>query len=574
LDNRTELIRDLAVSATNLSTDVEIVAAAYETWQTHCFAKLIGDWALSVWSPHARSLVLAKDFIGTRYLYYRLDDDEIIWSTILDPLVRFAGITFSLNEEYVAGWMSHVPAAHLTPYVGINAVPASCCVIVSPRKNGAISTVRKYWDFNPDNKIRYRTDAEYEEHFRTVFGKAVQRRLRSDRPVLAELSGGMDSSSIVCMADILIARGAAETPRLDTISWYNEAVPHYNERPYFSKVEEKRGRKGYHIDLGCLRSFSREIFVESDFSSDGIDVLPRFNWGPPEFSEKYSACMMSQGSRVTLSGFGGEQPTGGGGIPSPALELQNLIVRTHFVALARQLKAWATKMRESRLLLLWEAIHGFFPLTFAGMPKDMQPPSWFNPGFVRRNYAALCRYPSRTKLLGPLPSFQRHLNVLDCERRLVAHFAANSKVIREIRYPYLDRDFREFAYSIPWEQIVRVGQRRSLMRRALVGIVPDELLNRKQRAVPSQVPSQNFAPDWSKVVETDLTVSCALKFVDLDRLKEVLRKAKLNDGTPIEFLKRTLALECWLRHVVSRGILTKPMPIVKANTTLIFEKEF
>ncbi len=253
LDNRTELIRDLAVSATNLSTDVEIVAAAYETWQTHCFAKLIGDWALSVWSPHARSLVLAKDFIGTRYLYYRLDDDEIIWSTILDPLVRFAGITFSLNEEYVAGWMSHVPAAHLTPYVGINAVPASCCVIVSPRKNGAISTVRKYWDFNPDNKIRYRTDAEYEEHFRTVFGKAVQRRLRSDRPVLAELSGGMDSSSIVCMADILIARGAAETPRLDTISWYNEAVPHYNERPYFSKVEEKRGRKGYHIDLGCLR---------------------------------------------------------------------------------------------------------------------------------------------------------------------------------------------------------------------------------------------------------------------------------------------------------------------------------
>src|SRR6266849_6591840 len=226
LDNRTELIRDLAVSATNLSTDVEIVAAAYETWQTHCFAKLIGDWALSVWSPHARSLVLAKDFIGTRYLYYRLDDDEIIWSTILDPLVRFAGITFSLNEEYVAGWMSHVPAAHLTPYVGINAVPASCCVIVSPRKNGAISTVRKYWDFNPDNKIRYRTDAEYEEHFRTVFGKAVQRRLRSDRPVLAELSGGMDSSSIVCMADILIARGAAETPRLDTISWYDDSYDH------------------------------------------------------------------------------------------------------------------------------------------------------------------------------------------------------------------------------------------------------------------------------------------------------------------------------------------------------------
>jgi asparagine synthase (glutamine-hydrolysing) len=384
----------------------------------------------------------------------------------------------------------------------------------------------------------------------------------------------MDSSSIVCMADILRARGAAETPRLDTISWYNDAVPHYDERPYFSKVEEQRGRKGYHIDLGCLRTFSREIFVESDFSSDRIDVLPPINWGPPEFSEQYSACMMSQGSRVTLSGFGGEQPTGGGGIPSPTLELQNLIARTRFVALARQLKAWATKMSESRLLLLWEAIHGFFPLAFAGMPKEMRLPSWFNPGFVRRNYAALRRYPYRTKLLGPLPSFQRHLNVLDCERRLVAHFAANTKVIREIRYPYLDRDFREFAYAIPWEQIVRVGQRRSLMRRALVGIVPEELLRRKHRAAPSPEPSQDFATDWSRVLETNLIVSCTLKIVDPDRLKEALQKAKLNQETPIEFLKHTLALECWLRHVVSRGMLKKSMPIEKPNTSLIFDKEF
>ena len=53
--------------------------------------------------------------------------------------------------------------------------------------------------------------------------KAVQRSLRSDRPILAELSGGMDSSSIVCMADTVIARGAAETPRLDTISWFDDS---------------------------------------------------------------------------------------------------------------------------------------------------------------------------------------------------------------------------------------------------------------------------------------------------------------------------------------------------------------
>ena len=60
----------------------------------------------------------------------------------------------------------------------------------------------------------------------------------------------MDSSAIVCMADTIIARGATETPRLDTVSYYDDSEPNWNERPYFTKVEEKRGRTGCHIDIG------------------------------------------------------------------------------------------------------------------------------------------------------------------------------------------------------------------------------------------------------------------------------------------------------------------------------------
>src|SRR6267154_1285417 len=205
LDNRGELIRRLGGVVTAHSNDVEIVSAAYEHWGSACFAMLIGDWALSIWDPHTRSVVLAKDPIGTRHLYYSFDNNQVTWSTILDPLVLFAGKTFALCEEYVAGWLSFFPAAHLTPYVGIHSVPPSSSVLLRPGKY----TVRKYWDFDPDKRIRYRTDGEYEEHFRAVFGEAVRRRLRSDSPILAELSGGMDSSSIVCMADTIIARAAA-----------------------------------------------------------------------------------------------------------------------------------------------------------------------------------------------------------------------------------------------------------------------------------------------------------------------------------------------------------------------------
>src|SRR6266851_2113845 len=259
LDNRAELVSGLRDALTICSTDVAIVAAAYEEWGADCFAKLIGDWALSVWNPVNRSLILAKDPIGTRHLYYSIDKDQITWSTILDPLVRFAGKTFAICEEYIAGWFSCFPAAHLTPCVGIHSVPPSSSVLLRPGR----CTVSKYWDFDPEKKIRYRTDAEYEEHFRTVFAKAVRRRLRSDCPVLAELSGGRDSSAIVCMADSVIARGAAETPRLDTISYYDDSEPNWNERPYFTKVEEKRNRTGWHIDVGLQQGRKSQPHRES-----------------------------------------------------------------------------------------------------------------------------------------------------------------------------------------------------------------------------------------------------------------------------------------------------------------------
>ena len=99
LDNRTELIGELNNSVTNGSTDVAIVAMALEKWGVNCFAKLIGDWALSIWNPVNRSLFLAKYPIGTRHLFYSFVNYQVTWSKILDPLVRIAGKTFALNEE-------------------------------------------------------------------------------------------------------------------------------------------------------------------------------------------------------------------------------------------------------------------------------------------------------------------------------------------------------------------------------------------------------------------------------------------------------------------------------------------
>jgi asparagine synthase (glutamine-hydrolysing) len=554
LDNRADLISELRDSLTANSSDVAIVAAAYEKWAANCLGKLIGDWALSIWNPREPSLLLAKDPIGTKHLYYSFDDKQLTWSTILDPLVLFAGRTFALNADYVASWLLSFPAAHLTPYVGVQAVPPACLVLLKEGK----CTLSKYWDFDPSKRIRYRTDAEYEEHFLDVFATAVQRRLRSDRPVLAELSGGLDSSSIVCMADSTIARGAAETPRLDTISWYDDSYdnsqPDFNELPYITEVERKRGRTGCHINVGALRR--EDAFPQiADFEGDRFAATPIPNRDLSELFKRFAAYMTSQGHRVTLSGLGGETATGGG-VPTPTPELQDLLATAQFSTLARQLKSWAVKMRKPRLPLLFEVVRGFVPAA----RNNTHPVPWLHSGLVRRKHAALCGSPSRIKLFGPLPSFQHHLHALDGERRLQAYFVLQPELLREIRYPYLDRGLLEFTCAIPREQIVRVGERRSLMRRALLGIVPNELLNRKRKRFFRREPVKSISTEWTSLVEmSQHMVSSSMGIIDPNRLLEALQKARHNQEGPIDSLRRTLTLEFWLRHVTTRGILTNSM---------------
>jgi asparagine synthase (glutamine-hydrolysing) len=539
LDNRTDLIQQLKDVLTIRSTDVEIVAAAYDFWGSDCFAMLTGDWALSLWDPHTRSLILAKDPIGTRHLYYSFDNNQVTWSTILDPLVLFAEKTFALCEEYIAGWFSFFPAPHLTPYVGVHSVPPSSSVLIRTGKH----TVRKYWDFENDNRIRYRSDAEYEEHFCLVFAEAVRRRLRSDSPILAELSGGMDSSSIVCMADTIIARGAVETPRMDTLSYYDDSEPNWNERPYFTKVEEKRGRTGTHINVGNRESPLVQL------ESDRFAANPGSSGGRlSEASSQLAACMTAQGNRVVLSGIGGDEVTGG--VPTPIPELQNLLASGQFKMLAHQLKLWALNKRKPWFHLLFEAARGFFPAALVGIPKYKRPAPWLTPSFVKRNRPALQGYETRLKLLGPLPTFQENMSTLKALQRQLACDALSSDLPQEKRYPYLDRGLLEFMYAIPREQLLRPGQRRSLMRRALVGIVPDELLNRKRKAYVVRSSMTAISAEYKDLVELSQNMhSSSLGIVDAAGFHEALQKIRRSEDVPILSLTRTIGIEIWLQKL-------------------------
>lgn len=547
LDNRRTLLSQLPAKLSSDSPDVSIVSSAYEHWGVDCFRRLIGDWAVSLWNPTDRSLIFAKDFVGNRPLYYALEKDKVTWSTILDPLVLLAGRSFELDEEYMAGWLSFFPAARLTPYVGIHSVPPSSFVRFA---DGKIQ-ITKYWDFNPSTMIRYRTDQEYEEHFRTLFFESVRRRLRSDKPVIAELSGGMDSSAIVCVADNLLNAGKAEAPRLDTVSYFDDHEPNWNERPYFEMVELHRGRSGCHIDVGSISA------IDAMYQNDQFAATPASRRGLTDSARQFNEYFSTQGASILLSGIGGDEVLGG--VPTPIPELANLLARAHLVSLARRLAAWALATKKPIAHLLAEVVAEFLPAQ-PGVAHSKILATWLNPGLVRRNTSAVRGYQRRLQLFGPLPSFQLNVYAFDTLRRQLACISPPLDPPHERRYPYLDRDLLEFLYAIPREQLVQPGGRRSLMRRALSAIVPEEVLKRRRKGFVVRGPMASVSAAWRVLLAmSERMATCSAGVVDPKAFVEVLERIHKGSGVPIGPMMRTLALEYWLQHLQERGLVT-PLP--------------
>jgi asparagine synthase (glutamine-hydrolysing) len=543
LDNREELIHEFGGALSNNSTDVAIVAAVYEALGKRSFAKFVGDWAVSIWDSTSQSLLLVKDFMGVRHLHYAVGQDQVIWCTVLAPLILL-GDNLALDQEYIAGWLSFSPAAHLTPYVGIQSVPPASFVELRFGKH----TIQKYWDFDPCKSIRYRADGEYEEHFREIVQKAVVRRLRSDAPVLAELSGGMDSSTIVCMADRVFASGPDAIPRVRTISYYNDAEPHWNEKPYFTKVEEQRGILGCHINVSPNRSLNptnnHQLVAATPASFDGLSAA----------SQQTAAFIASQGIRVLLSGIGGDEVLGG--VPTPVPELANLLARAQLQRLAQQLKLWALSLRKPWFHLILEVVCRFLSPSIVGSPKHQRPANWIDMNYAKRHQAALRGYERKLKLFGPLPSFQENLLTLESLRRQVSCYTLQLDPPYDKAYPYFDRDLLEFLFAIPREQVVRPGKRRSLMRRALVGIVPEQILNRRRKAFVVRGPTETLAADWGGLMAANPTLlTSQLGIIKQDAFAEVIDRSRKGHGINLVLAKRTLMVECWLRELFDQRVL-------------------
>lgn len=551
LDNRAELIRDLNLraSATAIS-DLTIVMAAYHKWRRECFHRLVGDFCLALWDNQLKLLYLVRDVAGTRALKYRIDRDRIVWST---ETAAFLNNKCEIDEEYIASALSLSPIPVRTPYKNVLNVKPGHVLTVNLKGD---SFSERFWRLDPAREIRYSTDEQYEEHARAALIEAIRCRLRSDLPVFAELSGGLDSSAIVCLADQLIRQGEVQAQRLETVSHVFDESPTSDERKYIQLIQAQTQTRGSYIrdeDFRLLAPLPEDVTIVTP-----NPVVLSFG-----FHSGVRNAMDRAGARVLLSGLGGDQMFGGvyGAYP----EVADLLASGRFIALHRSLRSWSRAIKRSYPGLLWkDAIVRQFPPRLQRTASSRKLPDWYN-----REFSTRMKLQERTFGGDRLRRFPTHSG-RDQARGFLSTVKSISSCWRteqfgiEVSYPFAHRPLVEFLQALPLDQFMRPGENRVVMRRMLAGILPDEIAKRRTKGNPSEAIFRGIAreaPRLRSVFENSRL--CARGYIDKEPLFAALDRARHGYETHSAFLVQTILLEFWLRDLELCNSLTRSSAVVR-----------
>ena len=141
----------------------------------------------------------------------------------------------------------------------------------------------------------------------------------------------------------------------------------------------------------------------------------------------------------------------------------------------------------------------------------------------------------------------------------LAKFTPPVSALEEGRYPYLDQNLIEFILSIPASQLLRPGERRSLMRRSLVGIVPEEILSRRTKQVGARTHVLVLDEHWDELQSIYQTpLSASLGYIHEAQLLKTICDARAGKIVPMARVLWTISLEYWLRDLAARGLLAAP----------------
>jgi len=536
LDNYQELQRDLDIDSAN-ATDSSLVLAAFSRWHEACFLHFIGDWALALWSEQEHKLYLARDHAGSRTLYYREFNGQLQWSTYLETLLE-EGTDKRLDDEFAARYLGGLPNQVSTPYAGILGVPPAHFMVFAKRQ----MSVKAHWSPIAKGKIICKSDAEYDELFVAHFQQSIRRRTGPGGLICAELSGGMDSTAIVCMSDYLRRLDNPVTDLIETISYYDDSEPDWNEKPFFSMTEAYRGKVGIHIASSFLdRSFHGGSANHRPFPFPGPDANAH------KFEDQFEESIAGKRYRVILSGIGGDELLGG--VPTPYPELADHLYAFELGKLFRRTTAWCLSSRAPFPHTFLNTVK--FAVNIYGYPgiwsKELIP--WLTPRLQEACIQAAEEDPlqgSRSKLC---PSSVAHARNWFSILETLPHLRPKNAARREYRYPYLDRDLVSFLLRLPREQLVQPGRRRAMMRRALKELMPIEVVERRRKAFVGRGPLALIQRERANL--ENLFASPHMEgygWIDGKALRSALQSV-VGGGHELWTmpLLRTAAFELWLR---------------------------
>jgi asparagine synthase (glutamine-hydrolysing) len=474
LDNAAALAATLGL-ASGASTGA-LIAAAYRCWGEDCPARLEGVFAFALWDAPRRRLLCARDLMGVRPLFYRSDGAALRFAKSADALATGTDRARTLRDEAVADFLyGRVLDAQGTWFAGVERLPAGHILSFT---DGALR-LRRFARITP---VPFAAGGDIAGTLRQHLDAAVARQAEGCGNVGALLSGGLDSSSIACL--LRDRRHRQGGPPLPVFAMMFREPAQSNERRHFDAVVATGGFAPHVLELDGYAPFA------------GFETLLG-DMGGPTLSPNI-ACMrhvlaaaVERGVDVIFDGHGGDEVIGHGyGL------LDELAARGAWGSLWREARGAADNYGRSRLVLTRRVAARqqridariiarlLSPFDKEAVPVARRPPAHL----LSRDLV------TRSRLAERLRSFAKpeavgseqgqHLAVVNDPLQpygFEVHAALTRAAGVKARYPFWDRQVVEYCLGMPAAAKLSDGWSRLALRRAMAGIVPDSVLQRRDK---------------------------------------------------------------------------------------------
>lgn len=517
IDNRKDLAIELDIGDNECISDSYFILKSYEMWGEDCPKHLLGDFAFAIWDNNENKLFCARDHMGVKPFYYYLNENIFIFSTEIKALFTLSEVPRELNEKKLALYLNRdILDKELTFYKNIKSLPGAHSLKITSED------VKKeiFWKLDPNLTIKMDTEEDYANAFREIFSEAVKCRLRSHYPIGFELSGGLDSSSIVCMAKNIL-KGTDNNLKVNTFSRVYDEIPESDESFYIQKV----------IDTGNINP----TFLNGDELSPLIDIETiLWHQDQPFFSPNMAAQMNSYkkmndvGVRILLSGEGGDEI-----VSSLGYYLRELLFNFDLRRFVQELNGNSNKFDENKYKIFINEI--VFPSTPYFIKKLVKKLFNKNSNILNEDFLKTLDLGDEKNIfldqLGKLDTKEYHYfsinNPLSQTIFGIIDRSASISNIEE-RFPFYDKRIVEFCYSLPIEMKINYGWERYVMRLAMQDILPSEIQWRKQKSNLSHMYKRNLILYEEKALETMIYRDYEIveKYVNLDNIKNIFENYK------------------------------------------------